>query len=206
MMYAILILIILFLLSYVLLRWLRLVFAEGGSAAREALHVATGGKTSQTLIKDARQRMEQSAYDLDFVVASTQAGRITHNLNRDKDRDADPELPVGLLFAVAVDVDHARLYLRGVDFADDGVTSEFETLHPFSAVVGIDQVETPFPSSLVPGVERALRIVVVDDDQQRTACLPLEPAWHIQASDLVTRLRAMIEDRKRPDVTPVIVR
>lgn len=206
MMYAILILIILFLLGYMLLRWLRLVLAEGHSAAREALHVATGGKTSQTLIRDAHQRLEQSGFELDFAVASTQAGRITQNLNRDKDRNADPELPVGLLFAVAVDVGHARLYLRGIDFDAAGVASEFENVHAFSAVVGIDQVETPFPSDLVPGVESALRIVVVDDEEERTACLPLEAAWHIRTSDLVTRLRAMIEDRKRPDVTPVIVR
>lgn len=206
MMYAIIVLIILFLLGYVLLRWLRLVFAEGHSAAREALHVATGGKTAQTLVRDARQYMQQAACGFDFVVASTQAGRITHNLNQYKQRSAHPALPVGLLFAVAVDVDHARLYLRGVDSGPDGVVGEFETLHPFSAVVGIDQVESPFASDLVPGVESALRIVVVDEDQGRTACLALEPAWHIRASDLVARLRSMIEDHKRPDVTPVIVR
>lgn len=206
MMYAIVALILVFLVSYVLVRWLRLVLSEGGQAAREALLVARGGKTPKTLIAAARQAMQERGCTVDFVVASTQADRVTDNLNRAGDRHADPGLPVGLLFAVALDVERAMLYLRGVDLSGgDGVARDFERVHAFSAVVGIDQVENPFPASLVPEVDTALRIVVVDEEEERTACLPLEPAWRIRGSDLVRRVRAMVEDRQRPEVTPVIV-
>lgn len=207
MMYAILVLLLLFLAGYVLARWLRLVLSEGGQAAREAFRVARGDKTAKILIADARRRMEQDGCSVDFVVASTQAGRFTDNLNRDKDRDVAPGLPVGLLFVIALDVERATLYMRGVDFAgDDGIAREFERSHAFSAVIGIDQVENPFPASLVPAIDTALRIVVVDDDEEGTAaCLPLEPAWRIRGSDLVQRVRAMVEDRQRPEAPPVIV-
>jgi hypothetical protein len=204
MMYAILVLIILFIISYVLARWLRMVFSEGRDAAREALHVARGGKTPRTLIEDARARFAEEDCEVEFVAASNQAGHVTDNLNRKRDRDAVPDIAVGLLFTLAIDVSGARIYLRGIDFREGGAIEEFERTHAFSEVICIDQVENPFPSSLVPEVTTALRIIV-DDGEQHVACLPLERAWRIRTSDLVNRVRGMIEDGQVPDVTPVIV-
>jgi len=204
MMYAILVMILLFLVGYVLARWLRMVFAEGRDAAREALHVARGGKTPRTLIEDARVFFAREDCEVEFVAASTQAGHVTDNLMRKREDDAVPDMGIGLLFTLAIDVSGARLYLRGIEFRAGGEIEEFERSHGFSEVVAIDQVENPFPPSLVPEVGTALRIVV-DDGRQHVVCLPLERAWRIRASDLVSRVRGMIEDGQKPEVTPVIV-
>lgn len=206
MMYAILVLILLFLVSYVLLRWLRMVLLEGGQAARTALNVARGGKTPEILVADARAAFQRDGLTVDFVVASTQAERVLANLNGRLSRRARAAgWPAELVFLLALDIDRKRLQLRGIGPDGPDSLSEFTRFHSFSEVVSIDHVDSPFDSTVVPDVDTAVRIIV-DDGEQRIGCLPLERAWHIRPADLVTRIRGMIEDGRRPAVTPVILR
>lgn len=204
MLYAILLLILLFLLAYVFARWLRLVLREGRDAAHDALAEFRGAKTPQRLVADARAALKRRGGTAQFLVVSNRAPALGDTLKAQSERGVTADLPEALLMAVALDVSHGLLYLHGFAPAEEGQTEEFEVVHGFSEMIGIDDVANPFATQLTPGVSRAVRLII-DDGEQRSGCLPVEAAWHIGARDLAARLRNMIEDRQMPGAVPIVL-
>ncbi len=202
MMYAILVLILLFLVSYVLARWLRLVLREGGQAASTALYVARGGRTPATLVAEARRALGNEHTDL--VIAARDpdgsAHRYRQHLAANGDRAAEP-----LILALGLDISQGRVYIHAIEPGGDGGATECKRHHAFSA---ISDIEALSPPAAIAGdrYEGASALgLCVDGGGLRRHLLFVEPEWRIRASDLALRLRAMIHEGQRPVAPPVII-
>lgn len=204
MMYAILALILLFLLGYMLARWLRLVLREGGQATRAALHVARGGRTPQTLVASAGAAIAEAGGRADWIIAAHDADGMAARYRARAAECANGEAPEPILFALAVDVTNARLFLHGIAAESATDTREFAELRDFSEVAALEHIAAPASVDRGPDVTSALRICLTGSSP-RCAKLLVEPEWRIRASDLQRRLHAAIAEREPPDPSPVIL-
>jgi hypothetical protein len=206
MMYIIVLVTLALLVVYVTSRWLSGEAREAFTGAREAVRVRRGGRTPAMLIEETRAAFQAVGLEPDLIIVSHDALDLYDRLRREViDRPDRPELPAATVLALATDTRAGRLYIRAVDTPPNTPGRETAKFHDCSAVPRIDTVPNDAPAHLTaPGTEAiAITLDAADPGEYRLA---VEPAWHLDASDLARRLRRIVQDGEPPDSPPVIVR
>lgn len=206
MLYALLVLVLLSLLSYVTWRWLRLVTREGLGAMRTAVRVARGSTTPGMLVEATRERFERQGLSPDMIIVSHGVEHYLHRLRRQTDQpDSTGVLPAALAVAVGISVDPPRLYLHCVTPGRSGPARELRRFHAFDEIRRVELIDSPFRGGLGPPGEHAVafHLAALPDGP---VLLVVEPAWRLTADELLDRLLAMIKRGERPAGAAVFLR
>jgi|GEM_PF-3349564 len=207
MIYPILLVIAAIVLAMFLWSWLSTELRNGAAWLRDRVRLARGGKTQQRLLDETRRAFEARGLEADCILVSSQVAPVYDNLRRQYiGRRPVVPLPVAVALALGTDVDAGYLFLRAVTAGVGEVGRDASEFFPFADVSRIEQVAQDLPEGIAPTAPRALEIVTGDSECPRRYRLALEDEWGVRGSDLVERVRAMIEDRRKPDPAPLIVR
>jgi len=203
MIYPILLIIALILLGIFLWTWLSREIRAAGAWLRDRILIARGGTTQQHLLEETQRACRERGLAPDCILVSGQVTEVYDHLRRRViGQRADGTLPSAVALALGADVDAGSLFVRAVEAPADDIGRDTSAFIPFADISGIEQVEQDLPAGLAPKAESAIEIVTA---QQRYR-LSLEERWGVSARDLVERIRAMIEDGRKPDAAPLIVR
>lgn len=206
MMYIIVLVTLALLVVYLTSRWLSAEARDAFASAREAVRVRRGGRTPAMLIDETRAAFQAEGLDPDLIIVSHDALDLYDHLRREIiDQPGRPDLPAATILALATDTQAGRLYLRAIDTPPGAPGRETAAFHDCAAVERIEPVTNDAPANLTgPGTEAiALTFPAAEPVEYRLA---VEPAWHLNASDLIRRLQQIIQHGQRPDGAPVIVR
>lgn len=207
MMYLIVILIGVLLLVYFGGRWLLHETREVGAVLRKMIKQATGAQSEDTLIRQAHTAFaERGLPPPDLVAVPRDAETVYAALRRQAiDRVPEPALPAAFAIVLAISVDRASVYLRGVTAAPREPGREQGEFWDFEQIAQIRTVAAPAHPAFASTADSALELTPVDDAARRFL-VPVDPAWGIGADDLVSHLTKMIREQRKPDGGTVILR
>lgn len=193
-------------LLYVTSRWLRAELHELGAWLRERWVVMRGGQSTERLVADTRGVFEREGLNAHFLVVSRQVLSCYERLQRDYlGTPVTQPLPAAVVLALGLDLDAERLYLRAVIGERDEPGRDVGRFLDFDDIRSLEAVAARLPAGPAPAAERALEIRT-HDSHDPPFHLALESDWGIAGDEIVERIRAMIEDRWRPEGIPVVVR
>lgn len=205
MMYIIVLVTLALLVVYVTSRWLSAEAREAFAGARDAMRVRRGGRTPAMLIEETRAAFHREDLEPDLIVVSDNTLNLYDRLRREVIGRSDRlDLPAATILALGADTRAGRVYLRAVDTPPGLPGRESATFHDCAAVERIEPTTNDAPAHLSgPGTEAIALTLRAEPAEYRLA---VEPAWHLSADDLTRRLRQIVQQRRRPDSAPVIVR
>lgn len=186
-------------------RWLRNELRHAAAWLSEKLLLMRGGETPERLLEDARGVFDERGLTPHFILVSSQVAAFYGPLRR---RHVGPRseapLPVAVTLALGADVDAGVLYLRSVIAGRDGVGRETRELLGFDEIERIEHTPHGLPADITPVADTALEILAGGGRPRYH--MALEPEWAVAPGDVVDRVRALVEQRHRPEAAPVIVR
>ncbi|MEX1081384.1 MAG: hypothetical protein WEC99_05155 [Halofilum sp. (in: g-proteobacteria)] len=207
MMYVIVILIGVLLLLYFGGRWLLHESREVGFVLRKLIKQATGGQTEDTLIRQAHAAFSERGLPAPDMVAVPRDTEKLYDALRSEviGRVPEPALPAAVGIVLAICIDGGYIYLHAVSAAPGEAGSEHDGFLEFDDVAEIRAVPTVAHPAIASSAESALEL------QQHDASgpafhMPIDPAWGIDADDLVRHVTAMIRERRKPGGGTVILR
>lgn len=205
MIYTLLLIAAVIAISVLLWHWLRAELHHAAGWLRERLLLAHGGETPDRLLTGARGAFDRRGLTPHFILVSSQVPAFYAPLRRRYvGRPVETPLPVALTFVLGVDVDAGMLYLRSVVAERDTSGHEAHEFLAFDDIERIDHAPHGLPVDIAPAADTALEIVVAG--QRLRYHMALEPEWAVAPADVVDRVRVMVEQRRRPEAAPVIVR
>lgn len=184
--------------------WLRAELRHAAGWLGEKLLLMRGGETPERLLADARRVFDRHGLTPHFILASSQVATFYGPLRRRHvGRRTDTPPSVAVTFLLGADVDAGVLYLRSVVAGHDGIGRETRELLAFDEIERIEHAPHGLPADTAPVADTALEIIAGGRPRYHMA---LEPEWAVAPGDVVDRVRALIEQRRRPEAAPVIVR
>lgn len=206
MIYLILFLTAAAILLYITSRWLRAELHELGAWLHERWVVMRGGQSTERLVADTRAVFEREGLNAHFLVVSHQVLPCYERLRRDYlETSVTEPLPAAVVLALGLDLDTRRLYLRAVISEQDTAARDIGRFLAFDDIRSLEAVTARLPAGPAPDAERALEIRT-HDPRDPPFHLALESDWGVSGDEIVERIRAMVEDRWRPEGIPVVVR
>lgn len=192
-------------ISVLLWHWLRAELRHAAGWLRERLLLARGGETPERLLADACGAFGRRGLTPHFILVSSQAAAFYAPLRRRYvGRPVSAPLPVAVTFVLGIDVDAGMLYLRSIIAERDADGREAREFLAFDDIERIDHAPHGLAIDIAPAADTALEIVVAGGRPRYH--MALEAEWGVAPADVVDRVRAMVEQRRRPEPAPVIVR
>ena len=206
MMYIAVLIALLLLIAYVTWRWLARELRDAYAALRVAVRQHRGGRSPARLVEETQSAFRARGLEPDFIVVSHESLDLYDALRAQViDRETRPDLPAAMVIVLGIDVDARTVFLRAVDTPAARPGRETAVFHDCEAVASVRRCEHEGPAGLVAAGDEALELVVAGADPERYR-LAVEPAWHVPAGDLASRIHQMVFEQARPRVGPVIVR
>lgn len=185
--------------------WLRAELRHAAAWLGEKLLLMRGGETPERLIEDARGAFNRHGLTPHLILVSSQVATFYGQLRRRHvGRRAETPLPVAVTFVLGADADAGVLFLRAVVAGHDEAGRETRELIGFDEIERIDHAPHALPADIAPVADTALEIIAGGGRPRYH--MALEPEWAVAPGDVVERVRALVEQRRRPEAAPVIVR
>lgn len=185
--------------------WLRAELRHAAGWLGEKLLLARGGETPERLLADTRRAFDRRGLTPHFILVSSQVATFYGPLRRRHvGRRAQEPLPVAVTFVLGADVDAGMLYLRSVVAQQGGSGRETREIIAFDDIERIEHAPHGLPADIAPAADTALEIIA--GGARPRYHMALEPQWAVAPAEVVDRVRAMIEQRRRPEAAPVILR
>lgn len=185
--------------------WLRAELRHTAGWLGERLLLARGGETPERLLADTRRAFERRGLTPHLILVSSQVATFYGPLRRRyAGRRVEAPLAVAVTFALGADADAGMLYLRSIVAGRDEVGHETHDLLAFDEIERIEHAPHGLPADIAPVADTALEIVA--GGARPRYHMALEPEWAVAPAEVVDRVRAVLEQRRRPEAAPVIVR
>lgn len=206
MMYIIVILIGALLILYFGGRWLARELRELGAILRRMLTLATGGQTTDNLVREAQTACRARGLNTPDLVAVPSSAAALHDTLRKqvRGRVPEPELPAAIGLALAIDVESGTLYLRSISTPTGEAGTERSEFLTFDDITAIRSVPGEHNPWLDEHASAALELRGANGIPAFQ--LPIDPSWGLDPEDFVEHIRGMIRDHRRPAGGSVILR